>query len=68
MKTSRVFHWNTTGIWVLVLAVLSIGCAATRAVSNAPPESEFLVDYSGLQKNPDFPLALVYVKPNVRFR
>lgn len=67
MKTSTVCRGNTTGILVLALAVLSNGCSATHAVSEPPAESEFLINYSGLQKNPDFPAAFVYVKPDVQW-
>ena len=67
MKTSTVSHASRTGAVVLALAVLSTGCTATRAVRRAPAESGFLGDYSGLQKNPDFPAALVYVKPDVQW-
>jgi hypothetical protein len=52
---------------VLALAVLGTGCAATRDDRSASAESGFLGDYSGLQKNPDFPAALVYVKPDVQW-
>jgi hypothetical protein len=52
---------------MLALAVLSTGCTATHAVRSAPAESGFLVDYSDLQKNPDFPAALVYVKPDMQW-
>ena len=68
MKTWAVSHANRTGIVVLALAVLSTGCTAARAVRSAPAESGFPGDYSGLQKNPDFPAALVYVKPDVQWR
>ena len=67
MKTSTVSHANRAGVVVLTLALLSTGCTATRAVHRAPAESGFLGDYSGLQKNPDFPAALVYVKPDVQW-
>lgn len=67
MKTSTVSHASRTGVVVLALAVLSTGCTATRAVRSAPAESPFPGDYSGLQKNPDFPAALVYVKPDVQW-
>ena len=67
MKTSTVSHASGTVVVVLALAVLSTGCTATRAVRRAPAESGFLGDYSGLQKNTDFPSALVYVKPDVQW-
>src|SRR6185295_18478624 len=52
---------------VLALAVFSTGCTDTRALRRAPAESGFLADYSGLQKNTDFPAALVYVTPDVEW-
>src|SRR5512139_3671288 len=64
MKTSTVSHASRAGVVMLALSVLSTGCAATRAVRSAPAESGFPGDYSDLQKNPDFPAALVYVKPD----
>ena len=67
MKTSTVSHANRTAVVVLALAVLSIGCTTKRAVRRAPAESGFLGDYSGLQKDSDFPSALVYVKPDVQW-
>jgi Protein of unknown function (DUF3313) len=67
MKTSTVSHASRTGVVVLALAVLSTGCTATRAVRTAPAGSGFLGDYSGLQKNPDFPAALVCAKPDVQW-
>ena len=68
MKTPTVSHASRTGVVALALAVLSTGCTATRADRSAPAESGFLGgDYSGLQKNPDFPAALVYVKPDVQW-
>lgn len=67
MKTSTLSHYNRTAIVVLALAVLSTGCTASRAVRSVPAESGFPGDSSGLQKNPDFPSALVYVKPGVQW-
>jgi hypothetical protein len=67
MKTSTVSHANRTAVVLLALAVLSTGCTATRAARRTPAESGFLGDYSGLQKDPDFPSALVYVKPDVQW-
>jgi len=68
MKTSTGSQANRTVIVVLTLAVLGIGCTATRAGRRAPAESGLPGDYSGLQENPDFPAALVYVKPDVQWR
>jgi hypothetical protein len=52
----------------LALTVLISGCTATRARRGAPAEAGFLGDYSSLQNNPDYPAALVYVKPNVEWK
>jgi len=55
------------GVMVLLaLTVLIGGCTATRARRDAP-QTGFLGDYSSLQKNPDYPAALVYIKPNTRW-
>src|SRR3954464_236802 len=54
-------------IAVLALAVFIGGCTATRARSGAPAQAGFLGDYSGLQNNPDYPAALVYIKPNTQW-
>lgn len=43
------------------------GCAATRGRRGEPEESGFLRNYSQLQKNPDYPAALVYIKPDVKW-
>jgi hypothetical protein len=66
MKMSAVSHASRTGIVVLALAAFSTSCTATRAVPTAPAESLSLGD-PGLQENPDFPAALVYVKPDVQW-
>jgi len=66
MKTSTVSHASRTGIVVLALAAFGTSCTATRAVRTTPAESLSLGD-PGLQKNPDFPAALVYVKPDVQW-
>lgn len=53
---------------LLVVGALTVtGCTATRERRGEPEESGFLRDYSQLQKNPDFPAALVYVKPGVQW-
>lgn len=45
---------------------LVIGCAATRGRHfSEPKKSGFLGDYSQLKDNPEFPLALVHIKPGV---
>ena len=54
-------------VTAVVLAVLTSGCTATRARSGAPDQVGFLGDYKGLEKNPSYPAALVYVKPNVQW-
>jgi len=53
-------------IWALIATVAVGGCTATRGRRSAP-ESGFLGDYSHLEKNPDYPATLVYVKPNVNW-
>lgn len=60
---------RTRGLLIVALAVtvLISGCTATRARRGAPAQSGFLGDYSGLQNNPEYPAALVYVKPNVQW-
>jgi len=50
---------------MLVFTVLVGDCTATRERRGAPETSGFLGDYSQLQKNPDYPGALVYIKPGV---
>jgi len=65
MKTP-VSHASRTGIVVLALAAFTTSCTSTRAVRTTPAESLSLGD-PGLQKNPDFPAALVYVKPDVQW-
>jgi len=56
-----------------VLAVLALtvvvatGCTATRGRRGTPEESGFLGDYSMLQKNPDYPASLIYVRPGVQW-
>ena len=67
MKMLTLSHANRTGIVVLALAALTASCTATRAGRTAPAEPGFLGDDSGLQKSPDFPAALVYVKPDVQW-
>lgn len=56
---------NRMGVLASVVAVVLIvnGCAATRERRGKPEESGFLGDYSQLQKNKDYPAALVYVNP-----
>jgi len=51
----------------LVAPLVVGGCTATRGRRGAPEQSGFLGDYSQLQKNPDYPAALVYVKPGVQW-
>ena len=47
------------------VSLLSSGCTATRARRGTPEESGFLRNYSQLAENPDYPAALVYVRPGV---
>jgi Protein of unknown function (DUF3313) len=54
-------------VGMLVATVIVSGCTATRARRGAPEGSGFLGDYANLQKNPDYPAALVYVKPGVQW-
>lgn len=67
MKKQTVSRANRTGVAVLALAVLSTGCTAMRTAPTAQPESELPAAYSGLQNKPDFPAALVYLKPDVQW-
>lgn len=50
---------------LLAAAQVVAGCAATRGRRAEPLKSGFLSNYSQLKKNPDFPAALVYVRPGV---
>jgi hypothetical protein len=52
---------------LVVVVLLGAGCTATRARRGEPEESGFLRDYSQLQKNPEYPAALVYVRPGVQW-
>jgi Protein of unknown function (DUF3313) len=54
-------------VLVMALTVLIGACTATRARRGAPEAAGFLGDYSNLQNNPQYPAALVYVKPNVQW-
>ncbi len=51
----------------LCLSLALAGCAATRGRRAAPEQSGFLRNYSQLQKNPDYPAALIYIKPGVQW-
>ncbi|HVM94861.1 MAG TPA: DUF3313 domain-containing protein [Candidatus Acidoferrales bacterium] len=58
--------------WVSLIALLAVsqmvtGCASTRGRRGEPEKSGFLGDYSQLKENPDYPAALVYVKPGVQW-
>ena len=57
-------HGRLLAVVTMAILLLS-GCEATRARRGTPEMSGFLGDYSGLQKNPASPAALVYVKPDV---
>lgn len=50
---------------VLMVSVMAAGCAATRGRRGEPEKSGFLRNYSQLKENPDYPAALIYVKPGV---
>jgi len=63
MKSIRIPVLAVLGVGILVVT----GCTATRGRRGTPEESGFLRDYSQLQKNPDYPAALVYVAPNVQW-
>lgn len=67
MTGLRAARVRETLVLVVALTVLISACTATRARRGAPETSGFLGDYSSLQNNPDYPAALVYVKPNVQW-
>ncbi len=52
---------------LLAMLVAASGCAATRGRRGEPEKSGFLGDYSQLEKNKDYPAALIYVNPNVQW-
>ena len=54
-------------ILLVAVTVLISACTATRARRGAPEATGFLGDYSNLQNIPEYPAALVYVKPNVQW-
>ena len=57
----------STAVAGLCLSLALSGCAATRGRRGAPEESGFLRNYSQLQKSPDYPAALIYIKPGVQW-
>jgi len=72
MQEAHVSHgmrWKGKAILAATAAllVMTTGCTATRSRRGEPEESGFLRDYSQLQKNPDYPAALVYVRPGVEW-
>lgn len=52
----------------VILVIVLSGCEATRARRGAPEQSGFLGNYSALEKNPEYPAALVYVKPGAQWK
>lgn len=52
---------------VLLLGLLSVGCATTRQPREAPEQSGFLGDYSMLQEGEGDQARLVYVAPDADF-
>jgi len=72
MQATRVNHgWNLMGTSVLagmvVLLLTMPACTATRGRRGTPEESGFLRDYAQLQKSPDYPASLVYIRPGVQW-
>jgi len=65
MDTSAKVNARVAVAAVLMISLMVAGCAATRGRRGEPEKSGFLRNYSQLQKNPDYPAALVYVKPGV---
>jgi len=64
-----IAKFHQAGLLALAIAIAAqtlAGCAATRGrYWDKPEESGFLGDYSQLKKDPEFPAALVYVRPGV---
>lgn len=67
MRPTRNKARFTTVALLLVAPVLATGCAATRGRRGEPEKSGFLGDYSQLKENPEYPAALVYVRPGVQW-
>ncbi|HVN86809.1 MAG TPA: DUF3313 domain-containing protein [Candidatus Binatia bacterium] len=65
MPESQKVKWSrrTVVTGMAVLLTMTAGCTATRGRRGTPEESGFLRDYSQLQKNPDYPASLTYIKP-----
>jgi len=65
----KTTNLGRTGLLAALIAVPLViaGCTPTRERRGTPEESGFLGDYSQLQKNPDYPAALVYVRPGVQW-
>lgn len=54
-------------VGLIAVPLVITGCTPTRERRGTPEESGFLGNYSDLQKNPDYPAALVYVRPGVQW-
>jgi Protein of unknown function (DUF3313) len=68
MRAVRTPKGTLSVVALLVASQMLVGCAATRGRRFTEPEkSGFLGDYSELKKNPEFPAALVYIKPGVQW-
>jgi len=65
MNTRARVNGSVVAAALLIASVTVAGCAATRGRRGEPEESGFLRNYSQLQENPNYPAALVYVRPGV---
>lgn len=52
---------------LLIVPLVAGGCTATRGRRGQPQLSGFLGDYSQLQKSPDYPFALIDVRPEAQW-
>jgi hypothetical protein len=65
---STTKHGRALVVAALIAVPLTMAaCTATRERRGTPEESGFLGNYSRLQKNPDYPAALVYIRPGVQW-